>query len=467
MDMTFSHQITSIQTLQQQVKGTVLTPEDADYEQARLTWNRSNDHHPALILIANDAEDISAGVRFASENGLGVAIQLTGHGTQIPADDSLLIITSRLNSVHVDAEARTAQVGAGVIWEQVVKATTPHGLAPLLGSSPHVGVVGYTLGGGIGWLARRFGLAADSVRWIEIVTPDGLLRRTSPIENSDLFWGLRGGGGNFGVVTALEFNLYPVETLYGGMIVYPGDVAGEALRIFRDWTKVVPEALTSSIAVVKFPSFPFVPEAMRGKVQVFVRAAFVGDALDGRRWMQPWLDWQTPLSNSFREIPFADVATISNDPVDPISGHGSNELIDTLSDAAIDVIVRRMTDQDSPLSVTELRHAGGAISRVATDANAISNRDATFYMQTSGLVPTPEIYTAVKAAISQYKEALKPTLKGAVYLNFMKGHEAAQRAKDAYRPDAYEKLLALKAKYDPRNMFRFSYQIVGHEEKQG
>lgn len=465
--MNFSEHTASIQQLQQQVAGTVLTPDDADYAQARLTWNRSNNHHPALILIANDADDIATGINFAREAGLGVAIQLTGHGTQIPADDSLLIITSRLNAVQVDAEARTARVGAGVVWGQVLEAAAPYELAPLLGSSPHVGVVGYTLGGGIGWLARRFGLAADSVNWIELVTPDGILRRASATENSDLFWGLRGGGGNFGVVTQLEFKLYSVASLYGGLLAYSGDVAAEALKFYREWIKVVPEALTSSISVMKFPSFPFVPEEMRGKVQVMMRAAFVGDALEGKRWMQPWLDWQTPTTNTFREMPFSEVATISNDPVDPVAGHGSNEMLDELSDGAIEVIVRRMTDQTSPLTFTELRHAGGAISRVDRDANAISNRDALLYMNVAGLVPTPEIYKAVKEAIRQYKKDLTPYRKGGVYLNFMKGHEAAERAKDAYRPDAYERLQALKAKYDPHNLFRFSYQLVGQTEKQG
>lgn len=463
--MGFKGQFTSHQQLQQHVTGRVLMPDDVDYQEARLTWNRSNDHHPALILIANDAEDIAAGINFAREARLGVAIQLTGHGTQIPADDSLLIMTSPLNSIHVDVEARTARVGAGVVWGQVVEAVTPHGLAPLLGSSPHVGVVGYTFGGGIGWLVRRYGLAADSVRWINLVTPDGILRRASATENSDLFWGLRGGGGNFGVVTALEFDLYPVTTLYGGHLIYGSEVAAEALRFFRDWIKVVPEALTSSIAVLKFPNLPQLPPEMRGKNQIIVRAAFIGDALEGQRWMQAWSDWHAPLSNTFHEMPFSDIATISNDPVDPVSGHGSNEMIDTLSDDVIDVIVRQMTDPASPLTYSELRHAGGAITRVAPDANAIGNRDAVLYMQIAGLVPTPEIYASVKAAISQYKEALRPHVRGSVYLNFMKGHEAAARAKDAYLPDSYARLVALKAKYDPENMFRFSYQIVEHKEK--
>lgn len=449
--------------LQAQIMGRVYLPGESDYERLRRGWNLAIDQHPALILVPSNAEDVMAGIRFAREQGLGVAVQLTGHGVHQPADDSLLIITSRMTAIELDVEARTVKVEAGVVWQGVLDVVTPHGLAPLNGTSPHVGVVGYTLGGGIGWLARRYGFAADSVRWIEIVTADGVLRRASPTENVDLFWGLRGGGGNFGVVTALEFEVYPVATIYGGNLTYPAHLAGEALRFFRDWVTALPDELTASIAVMKFPSLPQVPEPMRGKMQVMLKAAFAGDVAQGEALLKPWLDWHTPTSNTFREMPFADIASISNDPVDPVTSYGSSEQFDQLSDEAIDMIVHHMTDAASPFLVNELRHAGGAITRVAADANAIGNREAVFYLQMGGLTPTPEVREGMKRYIRQYTKALQPFLRGGAYLNFMSGGEAQRRAKDAYLPASYQRLLDLKAKYDPNNQFHFSYQLITPE----
>lgn len=322
----------SVRRLRQQISGDVLTRDDSGYDQVRRGWDLTIDHHPALILVPHDAADIAAGVRFARESGLAVAVQSTGHGVLYPADDNLLIVTSRMASVQVDVEARTARVEAGVSWQQVLDAATPHGLAPLLGSSPHVGVVGYMLGGGISWLSRRYGFGADSLHSIDIVTPDGVLRHASPSENDDLFWALRGGGGNFGVVTAMEFDLYPVPVVYGGSLVYPEERAGDALRLYRDWIRTVPDELTSAIGVVRFPSLPRVPETFRGKTLVLVVAAFAGAAAEGEQWIRPWVDWKAPIHNAFREMPFSKIGSITNDPVDPVAEFGSSDMFNDLSD---------------------------------------------------------------------------------------------------------------------------------------
>ncbi|MBZ0284735.1 MAG: FAD-binding oxidoreductase [Anaerolineae bacterium] len=458
--MDFTHTTVDVQQLQQQVIGRVLTPDNADYEQMRHGHNLSINQYPALILMARNAQDVVAGVRFAREAGLNIAVQSTGHGLQHPANDSLLIITSRMKGVQADFEARTVQVEAGVVWQEVLDVVTPHGLAPLLGSSPHVGVVGYSLGAGIGWLVRRYGFAGDSIRWIDVVTADGVLRRASPTENSDLFWGLRGGGGNFGVVTALAFDLYPVASIYGGSLTYSAEVIGEALRFFRDWIKTVPDELTSSIAIFKFPSLPQLPEAMRGKIQVVVRAAFVGDPTEGAAWIQQWVDWCAPVANTFRELPFSEIGAVSNDPVDAAPVYGSNETLNDLSDEAIDVVVRYATNSASPIMMMEFRHAGGAVTRVAPDANAIGNRDAQLFLQMGGMTPDDAARERMRAYIAEYRNAMQPYLRGGVYLNFMVGTEAQNRAKDAYLPENYERLVALKAKYDPDNVFRFTYQLV-------
>ena len=464
--MTLSTTINLAQRLQAIVSGDVLSPQDDLYDATRRAWNFALQHRPALILIAANAQDVQAAVQFAREAGLGIAVQLTGHGLQQPGEDNLLIVTSRMTGVQVDAQARTARVEAGVLWSQVLTQTTKHGLAPLLGSAPHVGVVGYTLGGGIGWLARKYGLAADSVRALDMVTADGTLRHASATENSDLFWAIRGGGGGFGIVTAMEFALYPVTSLYGGGLVYPSELAAGALRFYREWITTLPDEMTSSISLAKFPNLPQLPEAIRGKKLVLLRAAYAGDAAQGQALMQSWLDWHAPLSNTFKVVPFAEVGTISNDPVNPTPSEHSNELLDALSDDAIDVMVRFMTDDASALAFTELRHAGGAIARVDADANAIGNRDALLYMQMSGLALTPAMREAAEQEIQRYKDALAPSLRGNVYLNFLAGEEARRRAQDGYLPQTYARLVALKAKYDPQNLFRYSFQIALPEAMQ-
>lgn len=458
---------TTIQRLKESASGSVLTPDHPAYDTTRRGWNLSVNHFPALILVAENAQDVVAGVNYARENGLGVSIQTTGHGIQQPADDALLIVMSHMTGVEVDAKRRTARVEGGAMWKHVLEQATPHGLTALLGSAPHVGVVGYTLGGGIGWLARKYGLSADSVRWIEVVTADGELRRASPTENRDLFWALRGGGGNFGVVTALEIDLYPVEAVYGGSLVYPGEVAGDALRFFRDWTASAPDELTSSFQIMNFPNSPQMPEAIRGKTQVIVRAAYTGDPAKGQAYIQQWLDWRKPLVNAFRVTPFSEIGTVSNDPVEPGAGYGSNEMFDTLSDDAIDLIVRQMTDKTSPIMMGEIRHAGGAIARVPADANAIGNRDAQFYFTMGGAAFTPEIKAALAKGIGTFRNDLKPFVRGGGYLNFMSGGESIDRAKDAYLPASYRRLLDVKAKYDPDNLFRYSYQLVTAETARG
>ena len=458
--MMFDQTIKSEEGLQSQVSGSVLLPGDALYEQVRRGWNLSIDQRPALILVADNAQDVVAGVRFARVQGLGVAVQSTGHGIHYPANDNLLIVTSRMASVHIDPQARTARVESGVIWQQVLDKAAEYGLAPLVGSSPHVGVVGYTLGGGIGWLARRYGLAANSVRSMDIVMADGVLQGASPTENSDLFWGLRGGGGSFGVVTAMTFDLYPVATVYGGSLVYPAALADETLRFFRDWIKTVPDELTSSLAIYKFPPLPRLPEAIRGKTLILLRAAFAGEAAEGEALMRAWLDWHPPISNTFHEMPFADIGTISDDPVDPMPGYGSSEMFNDLGDDTIGVIVRYATDTASPLTFVELRHAGGAMTQVAADTSAIVNQDAFLYMRIGAMAPTPEISAAIKAYVRRFKGDLQPYLQGGVYLNFMGGSEASARIGDAYPAETYERLIALKAKYDPENVFRFSYPFA-------
>jgi FAD/FMN-containing dehydrogenase len=447
--------------LRAQVQGEVIVPGDARYDDARQAWNLAVEQRPALIVIVANASDVAASVRFARAQGLGISVQSTGHGVVQPANDNLLIITSRLTEVRVDAETQTAWVEAGALWGMVLEKTQAVGLAPLLGSSPGVGVVGYTLGGGLGWLARKYGLAADSVRAFELVTADGNLRRASADQNSDLFWALRGGGGNFGIVTGMEIQLYPVSTVFAGNLIYPVSLAKTIFARYRDWIASAPEELTSSIVIMNFPPIPAVPEFLRGQTAVIIRGCYTGPVKEGQALLQSWLDWQAPIANLWHAMPFSEAGTISNDPKDPSPGVSSGAWLRDLSDETIDALIQYgvSVNGSSPLVVTEVRHVSGAMARVDKHASAFGNRDASLLLSLIGMAPTPEAAQAVRQHIGQLKTALQPHLTGGVYMNFLEGQEARERTPDAYLPENYRRLMAIKAQYDPDNFFRFSFDI--------
>jgi FAD/FMN-containing dehydrogenase len=448
--------------LQSEILGKVIAPDEPQYDEVRKAWSLTVDHRPLLIVVPESASDIVSAVRFANTHGLRIAVQATGHGVGRPADGhTLLINTSKMTEVRVNHETRTAVVEAGATWKPVLEAAHEYGLAPLLGSSPDVGAVGYTLGGGMGWLARKYGMAVDSVNWFEVVTPDGRLVRASANQNADLFWGLRGGGGNFGVVTAMGIKLYPVRTIYGGSLIYPAAVAKEALARFREWVKANPDELTSSIALFNFPPLPQIPELLRGKSVVMIRGAYVGSPEDGADRVQPWLDWQTPIANTWHEMPFSQVETISNDPKDPSAGFSAAVWIRELTDEAIETIVRYVQPADAQptLVFAEIRHAGGAIARVDSNANAYSNRDGQLVMQMVGMAPTPEAHQRVKDHIEAFKAELQPALTGKIYLNLNEGELQREHAVDGYSAENYLRLQSLKTQYDGANRFDHSFDI--------
>lgn len=463
--MVFDHTTAAIQQLETQITGRVLTPDDMDYQKTAQGHNLSIQHNPALILIPSNAQDVIAGMRFAHSEGLTVGVQTTGHGIYFPIEGGMLILSSEMHKVTANIEAQTVQVEAGAIWQHVLDMVTPHSLAPLLGSLPHVGVVGYTLGGGIGYLGRKYGFAADSVRWIDLVTYEGELIRASATEHSDLFWGLRGGGGNFGVITAMEFSVYPVATLYGGNMQYPGDVAAEAMRFYRDWIKTLPDEMTTSFAILKFPVVDLLPPFMRGTTQVLVRAAYVGSSQKGEALIKPWLDWRKPVTNTMREMPFSEVATITNDPTAPTATYGTNMHFDELSDAAIDIIVRWATDPKTVIIANELRHVGGAITRIPAESNAIANRDTQIFFGIGTPVLDLKTLPQIQAHMRQTRAELQPYLHQGAYFNLMAGPEAAEQSKNGYGDVHFERLVALKEKYDPENVFRYGIPLVTEDVK--
>jgi FAD/FMN-containing dehydrogenase len=445
----------SLHSFKSSLLAKVLTPDDPGYDQARMTWNVAFQQRPALIVQARSAADIAQSVCFAQAEGLGVAVQSTGHGVIQPADGCLLIVTSQMNEVRVDPETRTAWVAAGAKWGAVLQAAQAHGLAPLLGSSPTVGAVGYTLGGGMGWLVRKYGLAADSVLSFELVNAEGEMLNASPDENFELFWALRGGGKGLGIVTAMHIRLYPVSQVFGGSLIYPVELAGEAFRRYRQWIAAMPEEMTTSIKIANFPPVEAVPEFFRGRSFVMVNGCYCGPLEKGPGFIQGWLDWQAPLANSFHIMPFSEVAVISSDPVDPMPAQVSGAWLASLEDQAIDTIVRFA----APFTIVEVRHVSGAMGRVPAGFNAFGQRGNDFVMETIAFTPTPEIGARVRGYSAQFKAALAPHLAPGVYMNFLEGEEARQNTREAFSPGDFRRLAALKAQLDPQNIFRSGYDF--------
>jgi len=459
MEMLSSSQILStIEALQSRLNGYAYIPGDADYARASQPWNLSYSQHPNVIVMVKNARDVVEAIRYAASNDLGVAIQATGHGISLSADNAVLINTSLMQDIRIDAITKTAWVEAGIKWGSVLEKAQAAGLAPLLGSSTDVGAVGYTLGGGMGWLARKYGLSADSVNFFEMVTADGHILHVSESQNADLFWALCGGGGSFGVVTGMEIKLYPVTTVYAGNLLYPIQNAKEVFVHYKVWIAIAPDELTSSIAIMNFPPLPEFPEFLRGQSFAIVRGCYSGSIEQGEALLKWWRDWQTPAVDDFKDLPFSMAAAISNDPVDPVPDQSSAVWIREINDEIFDLMIG-YGHAASPFVIVEVRHAGGAIARVPAGTNAYGNRDANHILQVIAITPTPEAVAACRDHINQFKKAVQPYLTGGVYLNFLIGAEKWEQTKKAFSPETYERLRMLKAKYDADNRFRFSFNI--------
>lgn len=431
--------------------GELLFPGEPAYERELAGFNVIARHRPSLIVAAVTAGDVRAAVEFAARLDMPIGVQATGHGIAAPAQGGVLVSTRRMNSVAVDPIARIARVEAGAQWHQVIASAGFHGLAPLNGSSPLVGVVGYTLGGGLGPLGRLYGYAADHVTRIEIVTADGVLRTVSATEHGDLFWALRGGKGSFGIVTALEFELVPVRRLYGGGLYFPGELAPEVLRTWRAWTADLPEAMTSSLALLRLPDVPAVPEFLRGRLAVHVRIAFAGSEEHGERLVRPLRAIGPALVDSVRDMAYTDVAEIHEDPTEPMPYHERNIVLRDLDAVAVEEILALAgPEADCADLMVELRQLGGALSRPADVPNAVGNRDGAFTLSTLSPPGAPD----------QVVRAMAPRGTGRRYLNFLAGPDTAQAAAECFDAPTYARLARVKAGYDPRNLFRVGHTVV-------
>jgi len=436
----------------------IVLPHDRHWDEARLAWNLAVDQQPAAVALPESARDVGAIVRWARERGLRVAPQGTGHNAHPLGSlaHTVLLKTERMRGVAIDARAQRARVEAGVLWAEVTEAAAEHGLAALAGSSPDVGVVGYTLGGGVSWLSRRYGLAANSVTAIELVNAEGELVRADADQNADLFWALRGGGGSFGVVTALEFALYPITDVHAGVLFFPLERGAEVLRAWRRWVDTAPDEVTSVGRFLQFPPVPALPEHLRGQSFAVIEAvSLLGqDASD--ELLRP-LRELGPQLDTFATIPAHSLDRLHMDPEHPVPGAGDGMVLSDLNDAAIDALVQTAgAGSHSPLLSVELRHAGGALARKVPGGGAVSSVNGRFLLFAVGMAPTHDAGTAVKAQVELVQNALAPWDAGRAYSNFATKRERGERL---FGDLTYRRLQTVKATVDPDDVFRSNHPV--------
>ena len=444
-----------VSPLRRLLDGDVVAPGDDNWDEARLAWNLTVDQHPAAVALPESPEEVAAVVAFAKANGLRVAPQGTGHGAAAMGDmsDTILLKTERMRGVTIDPDTRIARAEAGVIWIEVVEAAAEHGLAALAGSSPDVGVVGYTLGGGLSWLARKHGIGANQVTAIEVVTASGDLVRTDWANEPDLFWALRGGGGSFGIVTAIEFNLFPLEEVYAGILWFPVDRATEVLKAWRAWTDDLPDEMTSVGRILQFPPIPEIPEPIRGQSFVVVQAIWSGEPREGEALLAP-LRALGPVMDTVAPMPITELSRLHMDPEGPAPGTGDGGMIDDVDDDLIDLLVEHVVG--TPILSAEIRHLGGAVARRSSQHGAIDAWEAPFIMYAVGIAPTPEARAAVDHSIERLRDMLAPWDSDHTYLNFA---ESRRKAATLFSSASYHRLRRIKAIVDPTDLIRSNHPI--------
>jgi FAD/FMN-containing dehydrogenase len=414
--------------------GTIHRPGEPGYHEQRAALSPDVDSHPVLVAEATTAADVSAVVRYAAGQGLPLAVQATGHGTWAVADDGILLRTTSMTGMVIDADRRIARVGSGTRWGQVLDAAAQVGLAPLAGSSRAVGVTGYTLGGGVGWLARKYGFAADSVLRAQVVTADGRIITADREHHAELWWALRGGGGSFGIVTGLEFQLYPMAEVFAGIAYFPRERAGDILNHYRTWAAAAPDELSTAVVLTQVPD----GEPHAGERAVAIKVMYAGSADAAGTELGPlWKVAGTPWASSLGHQPFAQ-ATMGGTAARHL------DLFEKLPDAVIDSALAAGAD-----ATVEIRHWGGAMARPHADAGPVGHRSTQFTVIVDN--PQPDL-----------AGALRPHATGGSFLNFLSD---TTRTRAAYTDENYQALRRVKATYDPHDMFRIGHRIEVESER--
>ncbi|WP_159945493.1 MULTISPECIES: FAD-binding oxidoreductase [unclassified Nocardiopsis] len=445
-------------SLARHVSGPVYGPATPGYDEARTGMQQLDRHRPDAVVEAADTGDVRAAVAWAARRGARVSVQLTGHGLGAGMEGGVLVLTHRLDGVRVDPARGTARVEAGATWRAVVDAAAEHGLAPLSGSSPEVGAVSYTLGGGVGLLARRYGFAADHVRRVDLVTADGRQREVTESGDPDLFWALRGGGaGTFGVVTAMEIDLFPVPRIYGGSLYLDLTAGPGALGKWLRWTGTVPEELTSGVSVVAYPDADGLPETLRGRRVAQVSVAWSGPPEEGPAVVEPLRSAAPVLFDTLREMPYTDSGEVFDEHHDRAGFRGRGVLVDRLDGDSLAALTA-LTDAAPFMCAVWLRHLGGALARAPRSANAVGHRDAAYAL------------TVLTFAGSEDTDAMRGLREEAAALfgahtvgrpfNLGFGPMTEAEVREAFDPGAHERLVRLRAEYDPHGVFH-SHRPIG------
>ncbi|WP_336033306.1 FAD-binding oxidoreductase [Geodermatophilus sp. FMUSA9-8] len=452
----------AVDDLRLEVRGPVLAAGDEGLAAEVATWNTAVTHTPAVAVGAVCAADVVAAVRFATAHGLPVAVQATGHGPVRNADGAVLVTTSRMQGVRVDPERRTARVEAGVKWATVLAAAAPHGLVGLCGSSSDVGVVGYTLGGGIGPLGRRFGAAADSVLEIEMVTADGELRTVTAESDPELFWAVRGGKGSFGIVTALEFRLYAVPALVGGGLFFAGRDAASVLHAFRTWAPTLPEEASTSVAVLRLPPLEFLPPPLRGQTVVHLRFLYAGDdPAAAAALVEPMRGTGEVLLGGIEPLPPTALDAVHMDPTDPMPGWEKGVLLSDLTEETVDALLAAAGPQvEVPLAMVEVRQLGGALGRPGEAPSAVSGRGAPWSAFVIGPM-VPGLTEVVPVVGRGVLAALGPWTAPGALLNFIGDVDGPAGVLAAWDAETGERLLAVKRAVDPGDVFSGGHALRG------
>jgi hypothetical protein len=437
----------------------LLTPQDTNWDSERGAFNALIDQQPAGIATPQSADDLAGTIRAAAAEGKRVTAQRTGHAAAALGSlaDTVLVRTAGLTGIEIDAERRSARVGAGTLWGDFVPGASELGLAALHGSTPTVCISGYSLSGGVSFYGREFGLACNRVTAVELVTADGEQRRVDADNEPDLFWALRGGGGNFGVLIALEFELLAMPERYAGAIFFPFEQASDVLHGWREWTATAPEQATSVGRLMNFPPIPEIPEPFRGQSFAVIEIIYNGDEAAGAELVAPLRGLGTPVMDTIATVPPAGIVDLHMDPPEPSPWAGTSALTRELDGPAIDAILTAVgPGSGSQLVSVEMRHCGGALSRAPEGAGALTTLPGAFLLFGVGIIPVPEAIAPTQQWLAGFRDAVEPYRSGN-YLNFC---EDRTDLESAFPAETVARLREVKERYDPENLFHSNHPVV-------
>ena len=454
---------TLIDALQERFQGEIILPSDAGYDEARAIWNAMIDKRPALIARCINSDDVIEVVNFARDNNLLLSVRGSGHNVAGSAvcDGGVMMDLSLMKDIQVDSESGTASAQPGVVFGEMDQATQPYGLAAPGGIVSETGIAGLTLGGGFGWLTRKYGLTCDNLISAEVVTANGELLTASISENPDLFWGIRGGGGNFGIVTSFKYQLQPVgPEVLAGLLIYPLEDARDVLRYYRDFTTSAPEEL-GTLAVFRLaPPAPFIPEELHGKPVLAIIISYVGDVEEAQRVVQPLRDFGRPIVDGIKIKPFTEHNS-SLDAGQPTGMHyyWKSEYVTEIADDAIETLVAHAAKMTSPNSRLAVFQLGGSTQHHDEQAMAVSHRNAEYVIAINTGWADPKDTEKQIQWTRDLWTAIRPFSSGGVYVNFLSADDGEDRVRAAYGATKFERLVQLKSKYDPQNLFQMNKNI--------